>query len=381
MEETSTSAVELILDYLYHEGVQYIFGVPGGPLTMLYKALAGQDRIKAILAKHEEGAAFMADGYARVRRGLGACCCTTGPGSTNALTGIAAAHADSIPVLLLTAQISTAALGKGASQESSPFGIDTIELFKHVTKLSAAIPHEQKVAELTQRALRLALSGRPGPVHLSIAGDVAGRPIPHHLVPPSQYRPGNRSVDLDALSKVAQLLAGHRQICLLAGHGVYLSGASEALRQLAEQHNIPVATTPKGKGVFPENHPLSLGVFGYSGHAPAEQYIFSDQLEVLVVIGSSLGELQTHAWEPRFMPRKALVQIDLDPEMIGLNYPVTVGVVADARTALVELRKLLPPNRTSEVSSLAKLKAEWPRYYEQSSLPAAGDSSHGSHLA
>ncbi|NET58557.1 MAG: thiamine pyrophosphate-binding protein [Symploca sp. SIO2E6] len=332
MERASTSAIGLILDYLHHEGVQYIFGVPGGPLTMLYQAIAQQDRIQPILAKHEEGAAFMADGYARVRRGLGVCCCTTGPGSTNALTGIASAYADSIPVLLLTAQISTAALGKGASQESSPFGIDTIGLFKHVTKLSAAIPHEQKVAELTQRAIRIAMTRRYGPVHLSIAGDVAQRPSSAPLLSPKQYRPEHRSVDLDALTKAAQLLTDHKQICFLVGHGVYLSDASEALQQLAEEHNIPVATTPKAKGSFPENHPLSLGVFGYSGHPKAEKYIFSEELDVLVVIGSSLGEVQTNAWDSRLMPSKALVQIDIDPEMIGLNYPITVGVV-EARSA------------------------------------------------
>lgn len=233
MDLKSTSAIQLILDYLRHEGVEYIFGVPGGPLTMLYKALAEQDGITPILAKHEEGAAFMADGYARVRQGLGACCASTGPGSTNALTGIAAAHADSIPVLLLTAQIAVAALGKGAAQESSPFGVDTIELFKHVTKLSAAIPHEQKVAQLTQRALRLALSGRSGPVHLSIAGDVAGKPVPHKLIPPHQYRPENRPVDLDSLSQVAELLTNHQRVCILAGHGVNLSGGAAALRKLA----------------------------------------------------------------------------------------------------------------------------------------------------
>ena len=180
-------AIHAILALLEAEGVEYIFGVPGGPLTALFEALQERNKIKLVMAKHEGGAAFMAASHARVRGGLAVCCGTSGPGATNALTGIASANADSLPVLFLTGQVSTQVFGKGAIQESSVFGIDLVSLFEPVTKLSAMFPCAERVPDLVRRAIRVAKSGRPGAVHLNMPADMLRRPVTLHPERASQH--------------------------------------------------------------------------------------------------------------------------------------------------------------------------------------------------
>lgn len=333
----TVSAVELLVRQLEAEGVEYVFGIPGGPLMPLYEALFANKQIKPILTKHEEGAAFMADGYARVSGSLGVCCATTGPGATNALTGIACSYSDSTPVMLITAQVATAAFGKGALQESTAQGVDIVSIYSPVTKFSAMIPSAEKMGEMTRRALRTALSGRTGPVHLNIPADLAKKPVPLEVIAPRKYRGGRPAPTQMEVEQVAELMLHAQHPAILAGHGIECSGAWEELKELAELTNIPVATTPKGKGSFPENHSLSLGVFGFAGHKKALDYVLSDDVDVLIVIGSSLGDWQTNTWDPRFLPSEALIQIDIDHLEIGKNYPVDVGIAADARETLLQL--------------------------------------------
>jgi acetolactate synthase-1/2/3 large subunit len=259
------TAVQLLLAYLEQEGVDTVFGIPGGPLMPFYEAMFAGGKIRPVITKHEEGAAFMADGYARVSGRLGVCCATTGPGATNALTGIACAYRDSVPVLLLTAQIALSAFGKGAAQESSPLGIDIVDMYKDVTKASVMLMAPEKIAEVTRHLLRTSLSGRSGPIHLSLPADMMGRPVPDDLRKPQQYRPPSELFDRRSVKEAAKLLLQARRPVLLAGYGVHLSRAYDELRGLAERLKIPVATTQKGKGVFPEDHALSLGVFGFAG--------------------------------------------------------------------------------------------------------------------
>ena len=363
----SLTAIQVLLRYLETEGVEYIFGVPGGPLIPLYEALFLRQRIRPILAKHEEGAAFMADGYARVRNGLGVCCATTGPGATNALTGVASSYSDSIPVLLITAQVSTSVFGKGALQESTCYTIDTVDMYKSATKLSAMLTNAEKMPELLQRMLRTAFAGRSGAVHLSIPADLAKQIIPYEIISPEKYRPRSAVQDSEAVKKAAKLLAAANRPGLLVGHGVRLSQADGELMSLAERLGIPVATTLKGKSAFPENHPLSLGVFGFAGHPLAEAYLLSGDVDVLVVVGTSLGEFQTHSWDKRLMPQNALIQIDIDPTEIGKNYPVDVGIVGDAKTVLRSLADTLATQypETRPVSDRLKtLRSQILRYHQ-----------------
>jgi acetolactate synthase-1/2/3 large subunit len=365
----SPSTIELpaahaILEILEAEGVEYVFGVPGGPLTSFFEALQERQSIRFVLAKHEGAAAFMAATYARVSGKLGVCCVTSGPGATNALTGIASAHADSLPVLILTGQVATHVFGKGAIQESSVFGTDLVEMFRPVTRQSTMFPSVGRIPDLLRGAIRTAFSGRRGPVHLSMPADLLSRPTRFSQSRPERYRPGSRQVDLDAIARAATLLAGARRPCILAGHGVALSGAEAELLALAHAHRIPVATSPKGKGCFPERDPLSLGVLGFGGHDQAERYLGSGEVDVLLVVGSSLNEFVTNAWTLPARPRQALMQLDVDATVIGRNMPVDVAMVGDARASLselsLELARVGVPERPAD--PLSELRAMVPRH-------------------
>jgi len=339
-------AIHAILEILENEGVKYIFGVPGGPLTGLFEAMRQRQTIRLVLAKHEAGAAFMAAANARVGGGLAVCCGTSGPGATNALTGIASAYADCLPVLLLTGQVATSAFGKGAIQESSAFGTDIVDLFRSVTKLSAMLPSSERTPDILRTAIRTAMTGRPGPVHLNMPADMVTRVVPYKPVKPARYRPGACPVDRAAIAKAAELLAAAERPCVLAGSGVALARASDALVEFARANGIPVATSPKGKGTFPEDDPLSLGVLGFGGHDLAEKYIAT--VDVLVVIGSSLNEFVTNGGTIAIRPTTALVQIDVDPGIMARNYPIDLAVIGDAQGALRELTaRLSAPTESS----------------------------------
>ncbi len=331
------TAIKLLLKYLEAEGVKYIFGIPGGPLMPLYEALYELGNIRPILTKHEQGAAFMADGYARASGKLGVCCSTTGPGATNLLTGVACAYVDSIPMLVITAQVSTSTFGKGASQESTSHGVDIVEMLKPVTKSSVIVHAPEKTGDIVRSSLRAALSGRKGPVHMNFPADFMKKEVKFSMVPPGSYRVSSCQFDREAIKQASNLLIHARKPCILAGNGVNLSGAHEELRLLAERLRIPVATSPKAKGAFPENHVLSLGVFGFVGSLLAEKYILSEEPDVLVAVGTSMGEVTTCGWDSRLAPSKALIQIDIDPCEIGKNYPSTLGIEGDAKSVLKEL--------------------------------------------
>src|SRR4030042_1711258 len=185
------SSAEILVKYWEQEGVEYIFGIPGGHLLPLYDALYKNDKIKPILAKQEAGAAFMAYGYAVTSGKIGVCCGTVGPGATNLVTGVASAYMDSVPVLALTAQVGTTAIGKGALQEGAGVGrtVDQVALFEKITKLSTMELRGKNIPDTIRRALRGALSGRPGPVHLDLPADVQGESIEADILPMSGYRP------------------------------------------------------------------------------------------------------------------------------------------------------------------------------------------------
>ncbi len=331
------TAARILVEYLKQEGVEYIFGIPGGPLMPLYEALFETGWIKPILARHEEGAAFMADGYARASGKLGVCCATTGPGATNLMTGVACANADSIPLMVLTAQVATSSFGKGAAQESTAHGVDVVNMFAPITKSSVMLHASDRIGDVIKAALRAALSGRKGPVHISLPADFMKKIVKVHVQAPSTYRVSSSHFDRAAIVEASKLLMCAKRPAILAGNGVNLSGANQELKNLAERLNIPVVTSPKAKGAFPENHLLSLGAFGFVGSLWAEKFMLSRETDVLLVVGSSMGELTTCNWDARLAPSKTLIQIDIDPCEIGKNYPTSLGIVGDAKTVLGEL--------------------------------------------
>ncbi|MBI4676736.1 MAG: thiamine pyrophosphate-binding protein [Elusimicrobia bacterium] len=331
------TAADLLIKHLEQEGVRFIFGIPGGPIMPLYAALAGSRSIRPVLAKHEEGAAFMADGYARASGSFGVCCTTTGPGATNALTGVAVAYADHIPLLLLTAQVPTRQFGRGAFQESSQEAVDVVSIYRPVTKWSVMVQHPERAAAVIRTALRVMTSGRPGPVHVNLPMDFLGAPSAEDIVPAGRYRFQARTFDRDSVREAAGRLVSAKRPVILAGYGVHLSGAWAALRRLAERLSIPVATTFRAKGVFPEDHQLSLGVFGYSGAPEVREFVLGPETDLLFVAGSSLGEVSTCGWDRRLGRKEALIQLDVEPEAVARNYPVTTALIGDAGAVLTEL--------------------------------------------
>ncbi len=349
-------AVDVFLRYLKAEKVDTIFGVVGGLLYPLFDAIELDDDIKLVMTKHEQGAAFMADGYARVGRRLGVCAGTSGPGSTNLLTGVACSYADGIPVLVVTGQAATHALGKGAAQETTREDIDIVAMFRPVTKYSAMVTHSQALPHHVRRALRAALTGRPGPVHLNLPVDLWETVLPtSDWFRPETYRPETHTFDRGAVQRAGDILLSAKHPVLLAGSGVDAADAGTHLAELARLLGARVATTPRAKGLFPEDDPLSLGVHGVAGHRDAKDTILGEGVDVLFTVGASLSETSTFNWSPLLTPSRALIQLDIDADRIGRNYPVTISLVGDAQTILVEL--LYHVHR--KIREGASPKAEW----------------------
>ncbi len=328
------TAAELIVKCLENHGGEYIFGIPGGASEPLNNALY-KSKIKVIVAKHEEGAAFMADGYARVSSRLGVCCTTAGPGSTNLTTGIASSYADSVPVLALTGQVATSMFGKGAIQEFTNESVSIVNMFRRITKYSDMIINEKKAYEMTLRAIRIALTGRTGPVHLNLPIDIMNRNVSEE---DRKVCIGQAMVfDREGVKKAAHLLINAKRPVIIAGWGLVLSKADKELREIAEMMDMPVATSQKGKGIFNESHPLSLGVLGFAGSPVAKKYVLESDVDVMLAVGTSFNEFVTLGWDKRLLPRDALIQIDIDTDEIGKNYYADVGIVGDARVVLREL--------------------------------------------
>jgi acetolactate synthase-1/2/3 large subunit len=330
------STAGLLLKYLEGEGVEYIFGVPGTSLVPLFDAINKQDVIKPILTKHEEGAAFMADGYARLSGRIGVCYATSGPGATNLVTGVANAFMDNVPLLVITGQVPTSIYGKGTFQDSTKEGVDSVAMFNPITKYSTMILSKYKMPETIREAFRIALSGRKGPVHISYPKDIMGEEVEDTLLPPRAYRvkPGyfDRRLVIDATEKLVHA----KRPAMLVGSGAIASAATSEVLEFAEMLNIPVATTPKAKGVFPEGHELSLGVLGLAGSPAAEEYIMGD-VDVLLVVGASLNQMTTFSWDPKITPSDCLIHIDIDSSQIGKNYPADIELVGDCGTVLDEI--------------------------------------------
>jgi acetolactate synthase-1/2/3 large subunit len=365
------TVADLVLRYLEAEGVEYIFGVPGTSLVPLFAACNRNSNIKPILTKHEQGAAFMADGYARVKRSLGVCFGTSGPGTTNLVTGVANAFVDNVPVLVLTGQVPTSAYGKGTFQDSTKEGIDSVSMFDPITKQSSMVISKYKAVDELCEALRVALTGKKGPVHLSLPKDIMSEEIETNLPSPPTYRHSAEYFDRRLVIEAAQELARARWPAILAGSGTVASGACEDLRDLAEMLSIPVATTPKAKGAFPEDHPLALGVLGLCGSPLAERYIRSRETDLLLVVGASLNQITTMSWDPQLAPSKCLIHINIDPVEISKNYQADIPLIGDARTIINEisfriLRNLVEQKekRKDREEKIASLRREVGMYIE-----------------
>ena len=278
----------------------------------------------------------MADGYARISGKLGVCYATSGPGTTNLMTGVATAYVDNVPLLVITGQVPMSIYGKGTLQDSTKEGVDSVAMFDPITKYSTMMISKYKVPETIREALRIAFSGNKGPVHLSYPKDLMDAEIEDVLLPSGRYRVASSYFDRKLVIDATEKLVMAKKPAMIVGSGVVASDATMEVLELAEMLNIPVATTPKAKGAFPEDHPLSLGILGFSGSPTAEEYLLGD-IDVLFAVGTSLNQMTTFSWDPKLEPSDALIHINIDPSEIGKNYAADIGLVGDCRAVLDEI--------------------------------------------
>jgi acetolactate synthase I/II/III large subunit len=334
---------DVLVDVLVEAGVEVIFGIPGGAIAPLNDALIDHPEIRVVTTRHESGAMFAAAAYARMTGKVGVVFVTSGPGLLNTMTGLASAYCDGLPVVLLAGEVPRSVFGRQALQEGSSHHLDVVTSCRPLTKMAVQVPFSDVAPSMLKRAIATALSGRRGPVLLTLPLDVLSKPIRvPRLVSDVGMNLAMRSDAMgSAVSEVAAILTRARRPLIFAGSGARWGDAPQRLRALAERLQVPVMTTPKAKGVFPESHPLSLGVFGYGGHPSANRYL-EDGLDVLLAVGSSLGDVATNGWSKLLSPTDQFIQIDADAMQIGRNYPVTCGLVGDAAVLLEEILKSVP---------------------------------------
>jgi len=343
------TGAQILMTMLKQEGVDTIFGFPGGAVIDIYDELARTD-IRHVLVRHEQGAVHAADGYARASGKVGVCLVTSGPGATNTVTGIASAHADSIPIVVLTGQVPTHLIGNDAFQE-----VDIVGITRPCTKHNYLVKSVAELARTVKEAFFLARSGRPGPVLIDIPKNVAsGRAV---YEPPGNvclrsynptYQPHRRQ-----LSEVARLIEEARQPVIFAGGGVLRSGGAAALTRLARRTMIPVTTSLMGLGAFPGSDPLFLGMIGMHGTYAAN--MSTGACDLLLAVGVRFDDRVTGKTD-LFASQAKIVHIDIDPTSIRKNVQVGIPVVGDCRISLQLLDEMVTDAR---LAGLADRRAPW----------------------
>ncbi len=354
------SGATALLTALEKEKVEYIFGLPGGANLPIYDALVDSN-IRHILVRHEQSAAHMADGYARIKRKAGVCFATSGPGATNLVTGIATAYSDSSPIVAVTGQVALPMIGKDAFQE-----IDIIGITNPCTKYSFQPRNATEIPEMVKKSFYIAESGRPGPVLIDIPKDVQQQVTKIDFPEYIKVRGYNPTVDADLseINRACEMLLKAERPIIMAGGGVILSGAFSELQTLAELLSIPVVSTFKGKGSFPENHQLALGPIGMHGHAEANRMIL--EADCIVAVGARFSDRTVGRFD-EFGKDINVIHFDIDPAEIGKNKSVNAAVIGDVKTSLRTLIKMIPKTfKTNEEISKQWLnrKKELVSYYE-----------------
>ena len=334
-----TRAADVIVDTLMAHGVELMFGLPGGPISPVFDALIDRPSVRMITTRHESGALFGACGYARTTGKLGVALVTSGPGAFNALSGLASAYCDGLPVLLLVGEVARKNYGRGALQDGSAYGLQMVEILKRVTKTTMEVNDPQRVPALLRAAIQQAMTGPQGPVALTLPIDVLLAPLTMQLV--ARNIAGAPTLSPTAIEECTRHLRDPGRVAIFAGAGVRGGQAPARLIELAERMQCPVMTTPKGKGVFPESHPLSLGVFGMGGHSSATDFL-AGGVDTLVAVGTSLSEIATEGWSPLVQPRRALIHVDIDERQLGRAYQFQLGIVAPAELFLERMTQELP---------------------------------------
>jgi acetolactate synthase-1/2/3 large subunit len=330
------TGAEVLWECLVREGVDVIWGYPGGAAIPMFDALGKYPQIHHVLVRHEQAAAHAADGYARATGKVGVCVATSGPGATNLVTGIATAIMDSVPIVALTAQVADSVIGTDAFQEINITGI-TLPITKH----NYLVRQGRDLARTLREAFFLARTGRPGPVLVDLPRDILTAPCEFHY-PERISRPGYRPVVRSApyqIQRAAQLIADAKRPVVLAGHGVHVATAWEELRLFAERINAPVVSTLLGLSSLSADHPLCLGMGGMHGVAWANLAV--QNADLLIALGMRMDDRFTGSL-PHFAPQAKLLHVDIDPAEIGKRVPAYQPMVGDVRLVLEALTAALP---------------------------------------
>ena len=349
---------ELIIDCLQKEKVEVMFGYPGGSVLDIFDALY-KSPIRFILARHEQGAAHAADGYARATGKTGVCIATSGPGATNLVTGIATAYMDSIPIVAITGQVPTPMIGNDSFQEADVTGIT-----RPITKHNYLVKNADELPLIIREAFHIAGSGRPGPVLIDIPKDV--QQIDTSARWPKSfdmrgYKPTYEG-HIKQIQKTAQAIREAKRPVIYAGGGIMMSGAYKELKELVDKTGIPVTTTLLGLGGFAETHPLSLGMLGMHGTRYANYAVMESDL--IIAIGARFDDRVTGKLS-EFAPHAKIIHIDIDPTTISKSVRAHIPVVGDAKMVLVQLNKIVKKGNYKEwINKLKEWKKKYPLTYK-----------------
>jgi len=339
-----TKGTQILIDALKDEGVDTIFGLPGGSVIPLFDNLLDSD-LRFILVRHEQGAGHMADAYARASGKVGVCITTSGPGATNLVTALATAYMDSVPMVAISGQVSTNMIGNDAFQEADVTGIT-----RPCTKHNYLVRNACELARTVKEAFYIASTGCPGPVLIDLPKDVTTAVVKGHS---------------GQIKRAAQAINEAERPVLYVGGGVILSNAAEELAELARKANIPVTTTLMGLGAFPEDDPLSLHMLGMHGTVYANYAV--TQCDLLLAVGARFDDRVTGKLEA-FAPDALIVHVDISPASIGKSMPVQIPVVGDARQVLAELAKQVDKSdRTEWLKQIKEWKEKFPLSYDRES--------------
>jgi len=352
------SGDEIVVQALIDEGVEYVFGYPGGAVLHIYDALFKQDRVKHILVRHEQGAAHAADGYARATGKCGVCLVTSGPGVTNAVTGIATAYMDSIPMVILSGQVPTPVIGSDAFQE-----VDTVGITRPCVKHNFLIQDVRKLAETIRKAFYLATSGRHGPVLVDIPKDTTdpGVKIPYEYpreIAMRSYRPASKGHPGQIKQAITAMLAAQRPV-IYTGGGVILDDASHLLEELVRATGFPITSTLMGLGAYPMTDRRFIGMLGM--HGTYEANMAMHETDCLIAIGARFDDRVTGKIE-HFCPHAEIIHVDVDPSSISKNVRVDIPIVGPVASVFEDMLRLL---KESGCDPNHKALADWWAQIEQ----------------
>ena len=348
------NGAEILTNSLIEEGVEYIFGFPGGAVLHIYDALNAQDKMTHVLVRHEQGAAHAADGYARASGKPGVVLVTSGPGITNAVTGIATAYMDSIPMVIISGQVPSPLIGNDAFQE-----VDAVGITRSCVKHNFLIKDISQIAVTLKKAFHIATTGRPGPVLVDIPKDITIGLSENQVYPNTidlrSYKPHN-DIDKEQINKAVESIISSTKPIVYSGGGSIIGNAASELRKLTRNLGLPITQTLMGLGAYPANDELSLGMLGM--HGTYEANMAMHHSDCVIAVGARFDDRVTANIE-KFCPNAEIIQLDIDPTSIGKNVAVDIALVGDVKATLKELIRALNGRSKSDISKWWSQINDW----------------------